>query len=70
MDRMKDYMIHDATNLKHGSVRMTVSTTAIKKMKFWSDDAKQAFIQCEQEGRYIALIPPEEVELPKNLLLK
>lgn len=47
-----------------------MSTAANKKLKVWSDDAKQAYIQCDQEGRYIVLIPPKEIKLPNNVLLR
>lgn len=32
-----------------------------------SEDTKQAYIQCEQEGHHIALIQPEEVERSKDV---
>lgn len=69
-DKMKEFMSHYATNLKHRSVRVISSTSANEKLKVWSDDAKQAYIQCDQEGRYIVLILQPEMNLPKHVLLK
>lgn len=63
-------MIHVATNLKHSSVRLISSTSANKKLKVWSDDAKQVYIQCEQEVRYTVLILPPQMNFSKHALLK
>lgn len=39
-------------------------------MKVWSDDTKQAYSQCDEMNRYIALIPPKELNFPKGILLR
>lgn len=35
LDKLKIYMIHDASNIKHSSVRLTASTAAVKALIIW-----------------------------------
>lgn len=57
-DHMKDMMIHNSTNVRPISIRTLISTASIKRLKFWSKDADQAFIQSDGITRDIFIKPP------------
>lgn len=70
MDRFKIYMIHDATNIKGSSVRLTASTVANKEFEICSDESRHTFTQSDGMSRYTSLIPRKELDLPKHVLLR
>lgn len=70
IDFMESMMIHDSTNLRHGSIRLISSTAANFGWIIWTKDVIQADIQREDMTRFIVLIPPPELEIPPEEVLK
>lgn len=70
LDRMKRLIIHNSMNFRHGSIRLTVSTTEIKKWNLWFKDAVQAYIQAEKITRYVALLPAPEFDPRPHIFLR
>ena len=72
-DYEKDILVHASPNVRQSSVRVLVSVASIQKMRLWSQDVNQAYLQAEEPlQRTIFLRPPKEMKLPpeKLLLLK
>lgn len=69
-DFMKIMMIHDFSNVRHASVRLVSSTAANLGWIIWTTDAIKGYIQGKYMTRFIVLIPPPELELPPDIVLK
>ena len=49
MDKDKEFMVHNTTNLRQRSVRVIVSFAAVMGHRIFSYDVKQAYLQSEEE---------------------
>lgn len=67
---MKQIMIHNAANIRHGTTRKVMSTVAVHKWKLWLKDSFQAFGQTGVMTRYVALEPAPEFDLDPDVLLE
>lgn len=67
MDRHKKLMIHSSPNIRHGTTREVVSTSAIRKWRICLKDAVQTFSQTNIMTRYVALEPAPELGLDPDV---
>lgn len=65
-DREKEGRVHNSPTIRPISLRLLLSTAAIKRFKLWATDIIQAFIQSFNLKRNVYIIPPEEFGLPDD----
>ena len=70
-DADKDTLVHCSPNIRQSSVRIAVCVAALLDLRMWAQDVNQAYLQSDQKlQREIFVVPPPELQLPEDKLLK
>ena len=69
-DKDKDDRVHNSPTIRPVSLRVLLTSAAIKRYKIWVADIIQAFIQSFDIKREVYIIPPKEFGLSTNELFK
>ena len=69
-DKDKDDRVHNSPTIRPVSLRVLLTSAAIKRYKIWVTDIIQAFIQSFDIKREVYIIPPKEFGLSTNELFK
>ena len=62
-DKDKEFLVHNATNLRQRSIRIIVSFAAVKGYRIFSHDVRQAYLQSEEELTREIYVAPKKKDL-------
>lgn len=64
-------MVHKSSTLKHTSSRIIISYVSITNNKLWSQDINKEYFQSDESlRRPVFVIPPQQLNLPKDVIWK
>ena len=69
-DNDKDNRVHNSPTIRPVSLRVLLTSAAIKKFRIWATDIVQAFIQSFDLKREVYIVPPKEFGIPPDEIFR
>ena len=69
-DNDKENRVHNSPTIRPISLRVLLTSAAVKRFRIWATDIIQAFIQSFDLKREVFIVPPKEFGLPADEIFK